>query len=91
MKVYRYEYPDGGGPYYHLDGSPRGPFKCSFSDIYDPNNVILYGCASKQQLDQYAQLNKFPIEEMEIKEYNVDEFDILSYRPSNGHIEFRKR
>lgn len=91
MKVYRYEYPDGGGPYYHLNGSPREPSKCSFSDIYDPNNVILYGCASKWQLDQYAQLNKFPIEEMEIKEYNVDKSDILSYRPSNGHIEFRKR
>ena len=92
--VYRYEYPNGGGSYFYRDGTPHMNdlnTKISLSRWDDSENEILYGYDSKLKLTLYAVDNKFPIEEMRIKQYIVNNSDIIQHRISNGYVQFKYR
>ena len=81
MKVYRAEYPDGGGPFYYRDGTPR----CS-SSVYFGDNKCLYGADSLEHLTEIITGYGFNIKDFIIKTYYSNQ--ILSYNKKNGHIIF---
>lgn len=47
MKVYRYEMPDGGGPFFTLDGVQRR------TGVQLPSSDYIFGCSSEEELDKY--------------------------------------
>lgn len=74
MRVYRYEKPDGGGPWFTRDGIQRnhGPMPPKFSDS------VLYGCTSLESLFSYSRdpAHNINLNDCEIKIYEVPEHDI---------------
>lgn len=83
---WRFEYLDGGGPWFKPDGTSR-----------DPNNIptpeeregALYGCDTIENLQRY------------MKEHNVDttfmllahhrDIEVLDYDRDSGHLVFVKK
>jgi hypothetical protein len=48
MKIYRYEHPDGGGPYCSFYGYPR-----DMNVNFPIDTSYLYGCKSIEELYKY--------------------------------------
>lgn len=86
MKIYRAEYPDGGGPFYKLDGTPRNPDGPVFN--YNDNDPILYGADSMENLVKLITGYGFDINDFTIKIYYSDK--IGHYNKHNGHVAFRR-
>ena len=47
MIVYRYEMPDGGGPFFTLDGVQRR------TGVQLPSSDYVFGCSSEEDLNKY--------------------------------------
>jgi hypothetical protein len=83
---WRYEYRDGGGPWFRPDGAAR-----------DPNNVppaeegddVMYGCDTLEHLKEYMAKRDIDTSEM----YLVHYFDIeaTQYNPETGHVTFLRK
>lgn len=82
MKIYRAECEDGGGPFYHLDGTPRKSGLPVFKN-YSP----LYGADSLKNLKKLIKNYGLNISDYNIKIYYSD--DIISYNKTNGHVVFQ--
>lgn len=82
MRVYRYEKPDGGGPWFTRDGSPRG----ELPRLKDYENVI-YGFLSLQSLFDFFKDhgNEVDMKDCEIKTYEVPQEDIEIMRNTSGY------
>ncbi len=61
MKIYRYEMPDGGGPYFTLNGIQRKT-KENFHLSFD----YVFGCESEEDLKNYFKGKEEDIKECEI-------------------------
>ena len=85
MRVYRVEYKDGGGPFYHRDGTPRDPNLPDFSNY---NDFYLSGADSIEHLIMLITNYGFNIDDFTIKEYEVN--NIITYNKKNGHINFKE-
>ncbi len=74
MRVYRYERPDGGGPWFTRDGVQRNdrPMPKKFSDN------ILYGCTSLDSLFAYFRdpVHNVDLGDCTVRVYEVPEHDI---------------
>ena len=85
-ECWRYEYPDGGGPWFYPNGQARNPDKVpSFED----NDSSLCGCDTIENLNKYMEERDVDITDMYLVHYcNIK---VLSYNPYNGHIIFLKK
>jgi len=81
MKIYRAEYPDGGGPFYYRDGTPRNSKLPFFKD-----DKYLSGADSLEHLTELITNYGFNIKNFIIKTYYSDK--IICYNKNNGHIVF---
>ena len=81
MKIYRAELQDGGGPFYHRDGTPRDSNMPAFKD-----SKVLYGADSIEHLNELITNYGFDINNFIIKIYESD--NIISRNKKNGHIIF---
>lgn len=82
MKIYRAECEDGGGPYYHLDGTPRFKHLPTFK-----NSKTLYGADSLENL--ISLISSYGLDISNYKIVIYEKADIISYNKKNGHIIFR--
>ena len=82
MKIYRIECEDGGGPFYHLDGTPRKEGLPVFKG-YAP----LYGADSLRNLKKLIKNYGLKFSDYILKIYYSD--DIISYNKQNGHVVFQ--
>lgn len=81
MKVYRAEYPDGGGPFYYRNGIPR------YSSLpYFENNRYLSGADSLEHLTELITGYGFNIKDFIVKIYYSNQ--IISYNRKSGHVTF---
>lgn len=80
---WRYEYHDGGGPWFRPDGVAR-----------DPNNVppneegndVMYGCDTLEHLKEYMTKRNINTSEMYLVHYfNIE---VTQYSPETGHVTF---
>lgn len=82
---WRYEFPDGGGPWFHPDGRPR-----DINNVppYENNKNVLCGCDTIENLNRYMIRNNVDITKMFLVHY----FDIkvLEYNSNTGHVIFSK-
>jgi hypothetical protein len=83
MFIYRAELDDGGGPFYHRDGTPRN----INMPVFKGDNNILYGADSIENLTKLIENYGFNIKDFDIKQYQSE--NILSYNKRNGHIIFK--
>ena len=85
-ECWRYEYRDGGGPWFFPDGRPRNINK---TPPYEQNENALCGCDTLENLKQYMSSKGIDTSEM----YLVHYFDIevIEYTPETGHIIFSKK
>lgn len=83
---WRYEYRDGGGPWFRPDGEARDPDKVP---LYEDGDDVLYGCDTLEHLKQYMAERAIDTSQM----YLVHYFDIeaVQYNPKTGHVTFLKR
>lgn len=80
---WRFEYIDGGGPWFKPDGTPR-----------DPNNVpapeerkgVLYGCDTIQNLQKYMKDRDVDTTFMLLAHYR--DIEVLDYDRDSGHLVF---
>lgn len=83
MKIYRYEKPDGGGPFVTPDGFVRDT---GFKVIPYADGAI-YGCASIEKLIEYFSIHpEVELNDCIIKEYEVSQNNIIKL--SNREIIF---
>lgn len=90
MRVYRFEKPDGGGPWFTKDGILRNPNVLPVGTGFtDP---VLYGCASLEELFSYFRepAHKVNLTDCEVRVYEVPEQDIIHISPRTGQIVFPK-
>lgn len=82
---WRYEYRDGGGPWFYPDGHPRDADNIP---PYENNKNALCGCDTIENLKAYMARNNVDTTNM----YLIHYFDIkaLEYNPQTGHIVFSK-
>ena len=83
MTVYRVECEDGGGPFYHLDGTPRQEGLPIFK-----NNLELYGADSIENLKKLISNYGLNFDDYILKKY--ENVQIINYNKYNGHIIFKK-
>ena len=82
---WRYEYMDGGGPWFLPDGTARNPNKVP---DFEEGDDVLYGCDTIENLNRYMARKGIDTSDMCLVHYlNVE---ILQYNPKTGHITFRK-
>lgn len=75
MVVYRYENPDGGGPWFYKDGRIRFPLPQAH--LYDKTTDYIYGCKTKEELFNYFLKQKVNLENCKIKVYNIPKEDVI--------------
>lgn len=91
MRVYRFENPDGGGPWFTQEGKLRTesvtpPSKSKFK------SPVLYGCTPLYKLLDYFKdsRHKVDISNCEIKVYEIPDKDITYINKGTGHVAFPK-
>ena len=85
MKVYRYEKPDGGGPWSTLDGVWRSNNEqCKYADDY------VYGCDSFENLEHYFTRQEFMKDGCQLKVYDVPK-DEAVFIPRTHVVLFPKK
>jgi len=84
LDVYRFEAPDGSGPFYNLDGTSKRGGRDFPPDEYRCGND------SVENLHKwFADLNMYPKQNgYEIVHYVVDIKDRNRYNNVNGHVQF---
>lgn len=87
MLVYRYEKPDGGGPWFYKDGTVRYPLPHEHLYI-DSQEKYLYGCDSLKSLFDYFSTQKVDVNNCTIQTYNIPEKRII--KMGNGQVKFLK-
>ena len=83
--AWRYEYLDGGGPWFYPDGRPR-----DINNIppYENNKGVLCGCDTIKNLDKYMAKNGVNTADMYLVHYfNIE---VVEYNPETGHTIFLK-
>lgn len=83
--AWRYEYLDGGGPWFYPDGRPR-----DINNVppYENNKDVLCGCDTIENLDKYMARNGVNIADMYLVHYfNIE---VIEYNSETGHIVFSK-
>ena len=84
LDVYRYEAPDGSGPFYNLDGTSKNGGR-----NFPPDE---YRCGNDSIESLKAWFNRFGMHPeqngYEIVHYVVDLKDINCYNKDNGHVTF---
>lgn len=83
--AWRYEYLDGGGPWFYPDGRPR-----DINNIppYENNKNVLCGCDTIKNLDKYMAKNGVNTADMYLVHYfNIE---VVEYNPETGHTIFLK-
>lgn len=88
MLVYRYEYPDGGGPWFYRDGTIRHPLPDEYLYI-ENQEKYLYACDSLESLYDYFSKQDIDIHECTIETYNIPERYII--RISKNQLKFLKK
>lgn len=84
IKIYRYEKPDGGGPWCTPDGKLRtNPELHIYADEY------FYGCLSKEALDRYME-SAFGGNTSEEKERLFEELTLKIYEGPKDKVIFPK-
>lgn len=81
---WRYEYPDGGGPWFLPNGLPRNR-----NDIpkFEEGADVLYGCDTIENLNDYMKFHNIGTSNMYLVHY-VD-IEIVDYKRATGHVAFR--
>ena len=83
--AWRYEYLDGGGPWFYPDGRPR-----DINNVppYENNKGALCGCDTIESLDKYMVKNGVNTADMYLVHYfNIE---VVEYNPETGHTIFLK-
>lgn len=76
MLVYRYEHPDGGGPWFYRNGMVRYPLPDE--NLYlDNQEKYLYGCNSLESLHKYFATQKVDTKNCTIEIYDIPERYII--------------
>lgn len=83
-ECWRYEYPDGGGPWFLPNGLPRNPENIP---KFEEGSDVLYGCNTIENLNDYMKYHNVDTSNMNLVHY-ID-IDVISYRKGTGHIAFR--
>lgn len=80
---WRYEYRDGGGPWFRPDGEARDPNNVP---INEEGNNVMYGCDTLEHLKEYMIQRNIDTSQM----YLVHYFGIetIQYNPKTGHVTF---
>ena len=86
MLVYRYEKPDGGGPWFYKDGTVRCPLPHEHLYI-DEQEGYLYGCDSLESLFNYFLKQKVDMNNCTIKTYEIPDEEIINLK--NGQVKFK--
>lgn len=84
-ECWRYEYLDGGGPWFYPDGKPR----VSNLPAFENNDGILCGCDTITNLNKYMTERNIDTSQMCLAHYL--DIEVVRYNPNNGHISFRKK
>lgn len=84
MDCWRYEYLDGGGPWFYPDGTPR-----SLNDIpsYDYGPGMMYGCDTIYNLDRY--MEKYGISTKGMCLVHYKNVSVVDYDNNSGLVVFR--
>ena len=89
MLVYRYEYPDGGGPWFYPDGTERQPLR--HKDLYYRENCkYAFGCKSKESLLRYfdpSNGHRISLIGSQIKVYDIPKKEVIEL---NNQLMFPK-
>ena len=83
---WRFEYVDGGGPWFGPDGTAR-----------DPNNIppeekgedVMYGCDTLEHLREYMAKRDIDTSEMNLVHYF--DIEVTQYNPETGHVTFLRK
>ena len=75
MKVYRYEKPDGGGPWFTKEGTIREE-----DARQPPVDEYLNGCDSLESLQDYFSRYPSLIKDCELKVYDVPDNEVIRMR-----------
>ena len=84
MDCWRYEYADGGGPWFYPDGSPRNP---QLIPSYYFGEGVLYGCDTVANLDRYMKRHNIDTTKMRLKCYY--DIKVIKYVDESGQVAFR--
>ena len=79
-EIYRYELPDGGGPFFTKDGSNRVYKDIKFEDD------TLSGCANIAALEEWFHVRSIPTDNFLIKKYCGE----MLYQSASGEIILKK-
>lgn len=71
MKIYRYERPDGGGPFCTIDGKLRINKNITY------NNNLLFGCSSIEQLFKWFENYQSLLYGCKIKIYDIPDSEVI--------------
>lgn len=84
MDCWRYECPDGGGPWFYPDGTPRNP-----QDIpsYYFGEDVSYGCDTVANLDRYMRRHNINTSNMFLRCYY--DVDVIKYIKESGQVIFK--
>ena len=84
-ECWRYEYQDGGGPWFFPDGRPRN---INETPPYEQNKNALCGCDTLENLKQYMTSKGIDTSEMYLVHYfNIE---VIEYNPETGHTIFSR-
>lgn len=80
---WRYEYKDGGGPWFRPDGEARDPNNIPANE---EGNNVMYGCDTLEYLKEYMIQRNIDTSQM----YLIHYFGIeaVQYNPKTGHVTF---
>ena len=83
-ECWRYEYADGGGPWFLPNGLPRNP-----EDIpaFEEGSDVLYGCDTIENLNDYMKFHNIDTSNMHLVHYY--DIEVVSYRKGTGHVAFK--
>lgn len=87
MLVYRYEKPDGGGPWFYKDGRVRYPLPHEYLYI-NSQEKFLYGCDSLKSLFEYFSTQKVDVNNCTIQTYDIPERKVIKI--GKGQVKFLK-
>lgn len=83
MDCWRYEYPDGAGPWFYPDGTPRN---LQVVPSYYFGEGLLYGCDTVANLDKYMARYNIDTSNMILRCYY--DVKVINYTPESGQIVF---
>ena len=83
---WRYEYLDGGGPWFYPNGEPRD---IDNVPAFENDEGVMYGCDTVKNLDRYMAERSIDTRKMRLVRYF--DIEVINYNPRNGHIAFLKR